>query len=162
PTRATAGGLDGGRALGRAGRAVFFTLHTGVFMAVHMLILWDLFAGPWAGRVHGPADFVRQLVIGNGLWIPLAVLFVARGAGMLAEITGPVSGRERGGGVLHELYGRIITMHLTVLFGAFAVNLFGGRYAPALLIALKTGVDLSWYFARARNRAARPVSKAGF
>src|SRR5690606_32738251 len=41
PTRATAGGLDGGRALGRAGRAVFFTLHTGVFMAVHMLILWD-------------------------------------------------------------------------------------------------------------------------
>jgi hypothetical protein len=43
------------------GLAAFFTLHAGIFMGVHFLFLWELFAGPWARKIHGPRDFVDQV-----------------------------------------------------------------------------------------------------
>jgi hypothetical protein len=58
--------------------AAFFTVHAGLFMSVHFLFLWELFGGDWPRRVHGLRSFVDQIVIATGLWIPLAVLFVAR------------------------------------------------------------------------------------
>src|SRR5690606_33635784 len=114
------------------GRALFFALHAAIFMAVHMLILWRLFGTAWAVRIHGPGDFVRLLILDNGLWIPLALLFVVRGGMMLGQMFGlPASGGERG--ALRDLYARIITLHLTLLIGAFAADLLGGRYAPIIL-----------------------------
>jgi hypothetical protein len=58
----------------------FFTVHAGIFMTVHMVFLWTLFAGPWAPRLHDARDFIRPIVIGQGLWLPLLALFVGQGA----------------------------------------------------------------------------------
>lgn len=42
-------------------------------------------------------------------------------------------------------YRRVVILHLTILFGAFAVVLTGAQLGPMLiLIALKTGVDLAF------------------
>ena len=78
--RAATMSRDPGSAAGRgiAGTlalAGFFTVHAGLFMSVHMLFIYALFAGPWAGRIHDARDFIRLIVIGKDLWIPLLALF---------------------------------------------------------------------------------------
>ncbi len=67
------------RAPSPLGLALFFVAHAGIFMGVHFAFLWALFSGDWASRVHGPREFVEKLIIGTDLWLPLLVLFVARG-----------------------------------------------------------------------------------
>ena len=69
--------------------AAFFTVHAGIFMAVHFMFLWELFAGDWARKIHGPREFVDQIIIGTGLWVPLLVLFIVRGALMMFDATEP-------------------------------------------------------------------------
>ncbi len=140
------------------GRALFFALHAAIFMAVHMLILWRLFGGLWAVRIHGPGDFVRLLILDNGLWIPLAFLFVVRGGMMLGQMFG-LSALDGERGALRDLYARIITLHLTLLIGAFAADLLGGRYAPIILIAIKTAIDLFFDPFRAAKEKSAGVSK---
>ena len=76
-----ANGSPGGRSIAAAlALGGFFTVHAGLFMAVHMAFLWLLFAGPWAAKIHDARDFIRLIVIGMDLWIPLAALFAGRGA----------------------------------------------------------------------------------
>jgi Family of unknown function (DUF6498) len=77
------------------GLAAFFTLHAGIFMGVHFLFLWELFAGPWARKIHGPRDFVDQVIVATGLWVPLIALFVGRGLLMMFEIAAPSTLRLR-------------------------------------------------------------------
>ena len=59
--------------------AAFFVVHCGMFMGVHFLFLWVMFSGAWSRRIHGPADFVHQIIVDNRLWLPLAVLMLSRG-----------------------------------------------------------------------------------
>ena len=75
-----------GRVAGAVGTGLFFTVHAGIFMTVHFLFLWVLFAGDWAKRIHGPVEFVRVIVIATDLWISLLVLFVARGAALFLPL----------------------------------------------------------------------------
>ena len=58
-------------------------IHAGIFMGVHFLFLWELFSDDWARKIHGIRDFIDQMVIGTGLWVPLLALFIVRGALML-------------------------------------------------------------------------------
>ena len=69
--------------------AAFFTVHAGIFMAVHFMFLWELFSDGWARKIHGPREFIDEIVIGTGLWVPLLVLFVVRGALMMFETAEP-------------------------------------------------------------------------
>ena len=144
--------------------AAFFVLHAGLFMAVHFLFLWMIFSGHWAKTIRGPVAFVEQLVIARGLWVPLIVLFLARGAWFLFHILKPdllasLARRLRRDRVLKpkplepaddpafvviSLYGRIILMQFAVIFGA-TLSLLIGTLAPLLvLIVLKTFVDVAF------------------
>jgi len=53
--------------------ALFFTVHSGIFMTVHFLFLWELFSGSWSRQVRGVGAFVDQIILATGLWIPLLV-----------------------------------------------------------------------------------------
>src|SRR5262245_53438363 len=67
------------RLLAPTGVSVFFILHSGIFMLVHFMFLYALFAGDWANKITGPQSFVANLLIGAGLWVPLLGLFIVRG-----------------------------------------------------------------------------------
>lgn len=68
----------------------FFTLHAGIFMLVHFVFLWSLFAGQeWKAQVHSVAGFVWVVVILQGVWFALLVMFVARGIEPMLIIYGP-------------------------------------------------------------------------
>ena len=136
--------------------AAFFTLHAGIFMAVHFLFLWVLLAGDWAHKIHGVRSFVDQMVIGTDLWVPLLVLFVVRGAFMLLDAVKPWIGRKLGvverksadeqmlGPGESFIFGliRIVVMQVTILFEAwFAAR---GRVGALTLILVKTAMDVSF------------------
>ena len=140
--------------------AAFFTLHAGIFMGIHFLFLWEMFADDWARTIHGVRDFVDQIIVGTGLWAPLFLLFVGRGLLVMYEslrphlprLLGRASARadphrastlSPGETLLFGLYIRIFVMQLTIIVGAWFAILVGTPGAFAFLIAVKTAIDIS-------------------
>jgi hypothetical protein len=136
---------------------LFLSAHAGVFMGVHFMFLWALFAGEWTKAVHGPLDFVRVIVIGSGLWIPLIALFISRGASTLLPLlnpeilpvwlapkpvhiadANPFSGQR----LLGSFYRRIIIMHLTLIFSGIVAGAVGSVVPLVLMIAIKIAIEL--------------------
>ena len=144
------------------GLALFFVAHAGIFMGVHFAFLWALFSGHWASRIHGLREFVEKLIIGTDLWIPLLVLFLARGiVSFYAAIgvrlqrwinpqrpvrTRPAPSDSIARAIVGGFYARIIVMHVAILFGGF-LSFFGSIAPLIILIAIKTAVDLGMHFA---------------
>ncbi len=137
----------------------FFTVHSGIFMSAHFLFLWDLFAGAWAARVHNVRDFIAVIVIGTGLWLPLVALFISRGFSFLLSSYGAhfipdrfaflrprTEETRKSGSVLFGFYGRIVTMHVAIIFGGFLAQHIGAMAPLLLLIALKVAADLGFHF----------------
>jgi hypothetical protein len=142
--------------------AAFFTLHAGIFMGVHFMFLWTLFAGEWARRIHGPREFWDQIVIGTGLWLPLLLLFLVRGGLIMFEAFEPglrrtfciaprrpdaANSMSPSVSVLFGLYARIFIMQVTILLGAWVALLFGTAGAYAFLVAIKTAIDVAFQVA---------------
>jgi hypothetical protein len=136
---------------------LFLTAHAGVFMGVHFMFLWALFAGPWAAQIAGPSDFGSKLVIGSGLWLPLIALFISRGVSTLLPFLNPdilpaglapkpahiadpnpFSGQRLLGG----FYRRIIIMHLTLIASGFVAGAIGSVTPLVLMIAIKIAIEL--------------------
>lgn len=146
----------------------FFCLHFGGFMTGHCIFLFALFGKDWSGKIHGLPDFVEQVLLGQGLWVPFLALFISHGVSFVlnyyrdlkVETTGvsavsvdptqPEWAQKLGtkANSLNEImtapYRRIIVMHLTILFGGF-LSMILSRSWPALvlMIALKTGADMA-------------------
>ena len=108
---------------------VFFVIHYGGFNFGHYLFLSQLFDLP---------EIDRNLVIA------LAGLAASHGFSLLVNWFGKreYAGRDASEQMLAP-YGRVVVMHIAVLFGG-ALSLAFGTTAPALvlLVALKTAVDL--------------------
>ena len=141
----------------------FFALFAGLYDVAYFRFLWQLFADKWWLQIHGPSDFIDKLVIGTGMWIPLLLLFVARGCGFLFQLlapeflekferafTLPASGRldslRSGQAGMLEFIGRIIVVTLAI-FLTFFLGTFiwigTDTYAPQImLIVCKTIADI--------------------
>ena len=138
--------------------AAFFTLHAGIFMAVHFLFLWELFSDDWPRKIHGLGDFIAEIIIATGLWVPLIALFLGRGLLMTFERIEPYLRRlfrlaprpvEKGflspaEAVLFGLYLRIFIMQVTIILGAWFALMIGTVAAYIFLIALKTAIDIAF------------------
>lgn len=157
----------------RLAMAIATTLHAGVFMAVHMIFLWVLFSGTWSDKIHGVDDFISEMIIGTGMWLPLLALFIGRGLMMLFDVVRPALLRSarikdptiaapasmRDSGIVSGLYARIVVMQLTIIFGAWATTLSGGRGSLVLVIAIKTAVDLAITL-RAEHQSSRAQTQS--
>jgi Family of unknown function (DUF6498) len=140
----------------------FFIVHAGMFMAVHFLFLWALFAGAWARKIHGPGDFIRQIIVDSRLWLPLAGLMLSRGVSFLFHVVRPqtVQRIEQAlfrrpvrlaarapagsvGGEIAALYARIVIMQLAIILGAFLSTLLGTMAPLVIMILLKTMADVA-------------------
>lgn len=160
PPRAVSGlGFDSGqRTLTPVGLALVVAANAAMFMGIHFVFLWQLFGGEWPHHVHSLADFDDQVVIASGLWIPLVVLFVGRGVLMLLEVMAPSLRRlfrlppppprpamlGEAEAVLVGLYARVFVMQVTIILGAWLALVVGTAGAYALLIVVKTAVDVAF------------------
>ena len=138
----------------------FFTLHAGIFIAVHFIFLWVFFSYAWFQKVHGVGSFFFELVVANGVWVALVLMLIVH---WISFLTDPKPGfaervergvarrivraRERETGdrvtpIVAGLYIRIIVMQLAIIFGAWFSG-FTGSLAPlVIVIVLKTLLDL--------------------
>jgi len=142
----------------------FFIIHFGGFMAGHFLFLWVLFGGDWSQQIASAGDFVRVIVFGTGLWLAFIALFASHGSSFYLNVLRPMlrARRKNAAGqaanahdppsanpldtrqIMMTPYGRIIVMHVTIVIGAFLIQLFQTKLAAfVLLIALKVVFDVA-------------------
>jgi hypothetical protein len=136
----------------------FFLVHSSGFMAGHLLFLWTLYAGEWRDTIRNPYDFWRVIVMGYELWIPLGLLFAGLGLsffwGLFRQL---FSGKDNDSmdRLLAGLYGRIILMHVVIIFGVWVAMKIGSTGPYLLLIALKTAYDLMMHVSADLGRKPR-------
>ena len=162
--RAATMARDPGSAAGRSiagtlALAGFFTVHAGLFMTVHMLFIYTLFPGPWAGRIHDARDFISLIVIGKDLWIPLLALFVGQGAIFINDAVNrfvfakvPLTGADTGE-IMGGFYKRIVIMHVAIMGGAFIAQAIGTAAPLIVLVLLKVAIEVRFQM-KANNRGA--------
>lgn len=141
----------------------FFTVHYGIFCLVHGVFVFVLFAGD--GPLGREPDFPTPGVLmremsAHHLWIPALALFASHAFSLLRHLAAGEAAVQVGPKMMGEVYGRIIVLHVAILFGGFAVMLLGSSLIPLLLlIALKTGIDLKAHQAK-HERAASSAEPA--
>jgi hypothetical protein len=156
----------------RAAMAVFFLIHYGVFWLGHGLFVFALpsFLGASQGFTEhdgftiDPSTGQPVLVQASGgfgeiAWTSVAIgaaaLFLSHGASFLFTYLG--AGEFRRTSAIAQMaapYGRVVVLHLTIIFGAFAVTLIGAPIAAlVVLVALKILLDLRFHLASHRPAA---------
>jgi hypothetical protein len=174
--------------VGRAGLAIFFAFHYGVFWVVHGLFVFALPAfgmgfGAGAGDdgvpcfpgASGPMPVPGQPgstyealcstgAFGDVIWsnvlLAAVALFLSHGASFLFNYIGRgeylVQSAAR---QMAAPYGRVIVLHLTIIFGSMVVAFLGAPIAALLiLVGLKTAFDLGLHLREHRN-AGPPFPK---
>ena len=154
----------------RAGLAVFFLIHYGMFWLVHGIFVFTLpmFSGmttgslgsnaacdrpifPEPGEIPMPAGDLGSCAPGafgeigwGAVLIGAAALFISHGASFLLNYVGngeylrTSAPRQMG-----AAYGRVVVLHLTILFGGFVIAFLGAPIgALIVLVVLKTAFDL--------------------
>jgi len=124
------------------------------FCGIHLLFLWVLFSGNWSKRIHGPVSFWEQMVVANGLWLPLLVALVAGAIGYVLAPPRPAFARRFGladdslpaedlGDLLLAMFKRIVLMQVAIIFGGMLANSYGSMAPLMILIGLKALFDLA-------------------
>lgn len=133
-------------------RLPFFCVHFGIFMGGHLLILRELFADAAVQQAQSFGEAMARIVLGSGLWVAFIAMLVSHGISFYINFLKP---RRSGGGsadpqsrnldmIMMAPYGRVIVMHLTILFGAALVQVFQTKTAAfVLLVALKIATDVA-------------------
>lgn len=163
----------------RAGLAIFFLVHYGIFWLVHGIFVFSLpelgslgvAAGqgvgacealivPQPGEFPAPADPAQcanpfGVIAWGSVLVGALALFLSHGASFLLNFLG--NGEFEGTSPARQMaapYGRVIVLHLTILLGAFVVAFLGAPVgALLLLVGLKTAFDLNLH----RREHARPT-----
>jgi hypothetical protein len=143
--------------LARAIYMPFFCLHYGMFWLVHGVFV--LFALPAMWEQMGAGSGTASLV--SILWA-IPVLFLSHGASFLfnwwwgGERLTSTPSREMG-----APYGRVMVLHVTIVFGAFLVAALGAPiWALVLMVVLKTVADLAAHLGE-RKRADGRAQERG-
>ncbi len=136
----------------------FFCVHYGMFWAIHGVFVWlalpAMFAGFGGGDPFAPMGPDAGVVLVMG--VPL---LLSHGASFVFNWLG--GGEYRASTPSAEMaapYVRVVVLHLTIIFGAFAVAFLGAPiWAMVVMVALKTGVDVAAHLAERRRAGVRMV-----
>lgn len=154
--------------IGKVFTIPFFCIHYGMFTFIHGIFVIALFGG---GLRHGagfpgPETFWR-IVLENHLGWAILCLAASRAISFGTNYLG--SGEYKRASLqqlMQQPYGRIVVLHLTILFGGFLMMaLHSPVWGLFLLVMLKIVLDLRGHFAERRkfteavkaNQATIPV-----
>jgi hypothetical protein len=142
---------------------LFFAVHAGMFIIVHLVFLLALFSGDWAGRLAQPLSFLHALFISSGAWVPLALAFIAGFIGFVTANPQPTvvtrllhridaqpafvaqgldPKKDHIGPLVGALYARIIVMQFGIIFGAWFSQSYGNKAPLMIVIVLKSLIEL--------------------
>jgi hypothetical protein len=144
--------------LARATLVPFFIFHYGMFWVVHGIFLFVLpfFAGLGfgGGTVGGSGGGSFGRIDPVAIALGGAALFVSHGVSFFANYVGrreylSTTPKER----MFAVYGRVVVLHVTIIFGAIAIGALGSPIAVLLILVVgKTILDLALHF-REHTRA---------
>ncbi len=123
----------------------FFTFHYGMFTAVHGIFVIALFGGESFRSSGFPGiNTVFQIVVEYHLGFIILILFLSHGFSFLWNY---IKKGEYRNATLKNLmgkpYGRVVVLHITILFGGFILMALKSPVAGLLLlILLKIGLDV--------------------
>ena len=123
----------------------FFTFHYGMFTLVHGIFIIALFGGPLFTQTEIPDLTVLQQVIGTyGLLFGFLSLFLSHGVSFAVNYIGKGEYKQAGlSTLMMQPYGRIVMLHLTIIFGGLLVSAIGSPTAGlVLLVVLKMAIDI--------------------
>ncbi len=126
----------------RLGAALFFCVHYGLFTAVHGMFVFFVF-GSFMDSAREGASSWQTIVSSQMLWGVL-ILLTSHGVSFVYNYL--YRGEYRRTNLNAEMqqpYGRVVLLHVTIIFGGFLVMLMGSPIAGLLLlVVLKTAMDL--------------------
>ena len=144
--------------LGKAFLVPFFLVHFGGFTYVHGMLVVAFF-GPKGIRPFDLLTAVPDALRANQLGWALLSLVASHGLSFYWNyVKSGEYQRASLNALMAQPYGRVIVLHMTVLFGGWVVMLLGSPlFALALLIALKTAAD--WRGHQAERRKFAPTDQ---
>ena len=143
--------------MSKAGLIPFFIVHYGIFWLVHGVFVWTL---PLFGSMESETATVDMTTGFQPLTIPLAVLALTISHGVsywFNFIKGGEYLRTSAAAQMFAPYGRLVILHVTIIIGGMAIAFTGAPVAAvAILVALKTAMDVGFHLAEHRNVPALP------
>jgi hypothetical protein len=121
------------------GMALFILVHAGFFMGIHLYFLHFAFEVTQADEHGSLTAAIMHMVVDDGLWLPLAGLFVVR---MLVT----VQALQRQEPVQRQIIGfyfRIVVMQLAIILGGFLMFMIGPVAALITLVAVRLGFEIA-------------------
>ncbi len=138
-------------AMARAGVATFFCVHYGIFWFVHGVFVLAL---PAFGAIGGSSDFADGMDP-LAILVALVALVISHGVSFWFNYLG--HGEYRTASPMTQMfipYGRLVVLHVTIIVGAIAISFLGApAIVVAILVGLKTLLDLGFHLAEHRARA---------
>ena len=122
----------------------FFIGHFGGFMAVHFLFIYTIFVKPPDTQLSSNDDLATVAGLFLTLWPALLALFISHAYSFFQNFLGRREYQNRTvNQQMTEPYGRIIFMHLVLIFGGgLSLFLGGPKIVLLLVIILKIFFDL--------------------
>lgn len=143
----------------------FFIVHYFGFCAAHGVFVFSMF-GDGDGYFGDTSGMNPFGALGRAVWIFSTPLAVAAGALALSHAFSFVQNYLIGGEyqrlnarrLMIMPYGRIIALHITIIFGGFATMALGEPlWVLVILVAVKTAVDLKMHLAEHRKARRSPM-----
>jgi len=142
----------------------FFCFHYGMFTFVHGVFVFGLFGGYFTAGAPFPDDssLFRAMADYHLVWAILALL-ASHAVSFAVNYVGKGEYRQA---KLPELmgqpYGRVVLLHVTILFGGFVVMALGApAIALMLLVLLKTYIDITTHVREHRKYRERRETAPG-
>ena len=139
----------------KAGLIPFFIMHYGIFWLVHGVFVLTL---PVFGSMgSGDADMTTGMSPGTILLAVIALTVSHAVSYRFNFIGGGEYRRVSAAGQMFAPYGRLVVLHITIILGGIAIATTGAPAAAiAILVGLKTLMDLGFHLAEHRKVAAMP------
>lgn len=141
----------------------FFCVHYGMFTAIHGIFVIGLFGEEYGLHMDIP-DLLRvpEIFPHAELWWAVAALAASHLVSFFANFVFGGEYRTTSASMLMmRPYGRVVILHVTIIFGGAAVMALGSPvWALLLLIALKTVGDLTAHRWRNRSNSANNPQQA--
>lgn len=160
--------------LGKLFLIPFFTIHYGGFTGIHGVFVLSMFnkgEATFMKNINWPCFFaflqillnvVREAysIMPTAMRYALAALFLSHGISFVHNylIKGEYA-KARPDKLMGSPYGRVVVMHIAIIFGAFLTMALGSPVGILIiLVALKTFLDVIFHLRQHRKVQATPAS----
>jgi hypothetical protein len=136
---------------------LFFCVHYGMFTLVHGVFVWVIFGL----QDNSSLDFTNlfQSIRASQLIWGILALLISHGVSFATNYVGRGEYKQTTlNTLMMQPYGRVIVLHLTILFGGFTVMALGSPvFGLLLLIILKLGIDIVAHMKQHKGKDAFSV-----